>query len=653
MCGIAGFIDLNRRIKDPLHVLEEMQGCMVYRGPDDSGEWFDQSTGTGFAFRRLSIIDLSPTGHQPMVSQSGRYTIVFNGEVYNHVEISARLSALGHSFRGHSDTEVMLAAFEQWGIPKSVQMFVGMFAFAVHDRDSRNVTLCRDRMGIKPLYWGWIDEGDRRLFAFASELQCLRPLTKHRPAVNLEAIASYLRFLYVPSPLSAFHGVCKLKPGHLLEVNEQGDVREYAFWDAKEIAERASANPFRGTLQEASDQLNVLLRDAVGLRMIADVPVGAFLSGGIDSSLVVSIMQSLSRQPVRTFTISFDDERFNEGEHARRVAEHLGTVHVDQRIRGEDLQALLPRLPAMFDEPFADSSAIPTYLVSALARKEVKVSLSGDGGDELFGGYHRYISASRYWEVCKFPMLASASQFAARTVPDVAFNGIAATLARINPRFRESLGSEKLKKFLRAARSSSADELYRWFVSTSTDPVALMVQGSTEPPLRFPGIRNIPDLGNVCKELMWIDTRTYLPDDLLCKVDRASMAVSLEARVPLIDHRVAEWAWGLPQAYLYDGYKGKLLLRKLLASYVPPTLTERPKMGFGVPLAKWLRGPLKEWAGDLLAPDLVQRLGVLDPQATTKCWQQFLNNPGANPNRIWSLVMLQGWLANSRSAYSQ
>jgi asparagine synthase (glutamine-hydrolysing) len=643
MCGIAGFIDPSGLLGDPATVLERMHSCISYRGPDDSGTWHDPGSGVGFAFRRLAIMDLSSAGHQPMASESGRYTIIFNGEVFNHGEIAAQLESLGHRFRGHSDTEVMLAAFEQWGIDAAVKRFIGMFAFAVFDRESRSLSLARDRLGKKPLYWGWIGSGDRRTLLFASELWSIRAVAQDWLTINREAIASYLRFLYVPAPLSAFNEIHKVEPGQMVVVDSAGRSRIETYWDSAALAAAAVANPLRCSLEDASRELEAMLRESIRLRMVSDVPLGAFLSGGIDSSTVVALMQSLSPSPIRTYTISFDEQAFNEGDHASSVAKHLGTIHVDQRVRSKDALSLLSDLPGLFDEPFADSSALPTLLVCKLARRDVTVALSGDGGDELFGGYHRYVSADRLWALKQIPGLDRLLRTAVGLAPETLMRSTLATLGSIRPRWRGAFDSGKVRKYTTDADWRSKDHLYRTFRSIWNSPEDLLAEGHEAAPL-FPPIGTIPSGMSNIKRFMWIDTRTYLPDDLLCKVDRTSMAVSLEARVPIIDHRIVEWSWRVPDRMLYEGYRGKLLLRSVLSRYVPPRLTERRKMGFGVPIGDWLRSPLHDWASELLSEAQVERQGILKSGPVRKAWDSFKSNPRSDPNHIWALLMLQGWL---------
>jgi asparagine synthase (glutamine-hydrolysing) len=524
-----------------------------------------------------------------------------------------------------------------------------MFAFAVFDRDTGALTLCRDRLGVKPLYYGWLGTGDSRSFVFASELWSIRAIGEPWLSLDRRAVTSYLRFLCVPSQLSIFEQISKLDPGSLVTVSRQGDLSTTTYWDASALAKEAASNGVACSFEEASHRTEELLEESVRLRMVADVPVGAFLSGGIDSSLIVALMRKVATGPVRTYTISFEEGAFNEGDYARQVASHLGTMHTDHRIRHEDVLGLLPELPSLFDEPFADSSAIPTLLVSGLARRDVTVALTGDGGDELFGGYHRYISARKYWNWARHPAIAGALRLLGTAAPSAASPLLGRLAGMVWPSMGSSFGTEKFQKFTRDADWRSELHLYRLFRSIWTEPEALVIGGS-EAADPFPGLGRVPLNLSAIKRFMWIDTRSYLPDDLLCKVDRTSMAVSLEARDPMIDHRVVEWSWRLPDEWLYDGYRGKLMLRSILDRHIPRVLTDRRKMGFGVPIGDWMRGPLCEWASECLRADRIDRAGVLDPHGVALAWMRFRRDTTSDPNRVWALLMLQGWLETKPQA---
>ncbi len=663
MCGIAGFIDFSRRLAHPEPVLEAMHRCITPRGPDDHGIWFDRGTGAGFAHRRLSIVDLSPEGRQPMVSESGRYRIVFNGEVYNFPELRAELEPLGHRFRGHSDTEVMLAAVEQWGIEAAIRRFVGMFAFALHDARERVLHLVRDRVGIKPLYWGWVGPAAGSahqdlhrssapadsIFAFASELRPFLEIPGFERRIDRDALSAYMRFAYVPQPFSIWRGVHKLRPGHLLTIRlDGGAVTSTCWWNARAVAERGVADPLDLSDDEALEGLEARLRNAVELRLVADVPLGAFLSGGIDSSTVVAIMQELSPRPVKTFTIGFTENEYDEARFAREVARHLGTDHTELMLSPEETLATVPLMPEIYDEPFADSSQVPTFLVSRLARRAVTVSLSGDGGDELFGGYNRYLHGDAIWQRLRRvprPLRRGVGALVG-AVPQSALGGAYSAVSRLlPPRYRQRFAGTKFQKLAIMSGARSGDEVYRSLISMWNDPDGLVIDGR-EPleMLEAPYAAELPDL---VRRMMYADLVTYLVDDILTKVDRASMAVSLEARVPLLDHRVVEYAWRLPLRHTMGDGRGKALLRRVLERRVPRHLFERPKMGFSVPVDEWLRGPLREWAESLLAPDRLRREGFLRPEPVQREWQRYLRGL-ANHTRPWAVLMFQSWVDRYR-----
>ncbi len=652
MCGIAGFYTLNVA-SHATETLRRMSDTIAHRGPDARGEWFDAAHGIGLAHRRLAIIDLTHEGQQPMRSASGRYTIVFNGEIYNFLRIRADLESLGQRFRGHSDTEVMLAAFEQWGLQPSLRRFVGMFAFALWDAANNELTLVRDRLGKKPLYY-CLENG--RLI-FGSELKALRAFPGFRNNIDRQALALYMRYLYVPSPYTIYEGVRKLEPAHYIRFGARAhsvvEIDQQCYWSAAEVQSKAAANAAATSVEDAAQGLNELLRDAVQLRMIADVPLGAFLSGGIDSSLVVAIMQAHSSRPVRTFTIGFDEAKYNEAEHARRVARHLGTDHTEEYLRPEETLAIIPKLPRLYDEPFADSSQIPTALVCAMARKHVTVALSGDGGDEGFGGYSRYAQARGIWgRISRVPpALRRTASLSLRNVPSTVWESLARPL--------RPLASEKLRpgtlayRALRLAdrlRSPTPRELYKHLMSYWLEPGAIVV-GGKEPRTAMDDSPDSADIDHFVEQMMLVDVLTYLPDDILVKVDRASMGVALEVRAPLLDHRVLEFAWGLPLDLKLRGGRGKILLRKLLSRYLPEELFERPKAGFAVPIAQWLRGPLRDWAEDLLSERRLERDGYFTPGPVRRTWHAMLAGESEwtyGGELLWGVLMFQTWLEHQR-----
>jgi asparagine synthase (glutamine-hydrolysing) len=649
MCGLTGFWSIERDRED--HMLAQvssMNDQLAHRGPDDAGAWVDAAAGLALAARRLAIVDLSPAGHQPMLSASGRYVIAYNGEVYNFDELRPELERKGARFRGHSDTEVVLAAVEVWGVERALDGFVGMFAFALWDREERVLHLVRDRLGIKPIYYGWAGKA----LVFGSELKALRAYPHFVNEVNRDALALYFRHNYIPQPYSIYRDIQKLPPGcHLLLRASElllGRLPAPArYWTAREAAEDGSEQPFAGSEQDGVEELDRLLRDAVRLRMVADVPLGAFLSGGIDSSTVVALMQAQSSRPVKTFTIGFREDRFNEAGHGRLVSQHLGTEHTELYVTPAEALAVIPRVPELYDEPFADASQIPTYLVSALARQHVTVSLSGDGGDELFGGYAWYTRADYLWKrLRRVPLWARQTVARGiRTWPPESYNRYLAWLACWLDRDRQSDSvGEKMHKLSGTLACTTPEELHRLLISHCRQPDGLLIN-SSEPITTLTDPVHWPRLPNFMERMMFLDLVTYLPDDILTKLDRASMGVSLEARVPILDHRVVEFASRLPMAWKIRNSEGKWLLRHVLYRYVPRALVERPKMGFGIPIARWLRGPLREWAEDLLSAQRLERDGFLRPDPVRRLWSAHLAGRGQGHQSLWALLMFQAWLA--------
>jgi asparagine synthase (glutamine-hydrolysing) len=650
MCGIAGFWQSKRAAEHPLELLNRMGLALAHRGPDDAGAFHDDAVGIGMAFRRLSILDLSPEGHQPMFSASGRFAIVFNGEVYNFEELRAEHGS--HQWRGHSDTEVMLETFERWGVAAAVQRFVGMFAFALWDRQERRLYLVRDRLGIKPLYYGRMGSA----FIFASELKAIRLHPDFQAEIDHDALALYMRHNYVPSPHCIYRGLQKLQPGCMLTLDSSTNTPViHRYWSGEEVARRGQNSPLQASDTEAVDQLQQLLLAAVRSRMIADVPLGAFLSGGVDSSTVVALMQTQSRRPVKTFTIGFHEEGYNEAVDARRVAEHLHTDHTELYLTSKDALDVVPLLPSIYDEPFADSSQIPTFLVSKLARGSVTVSLSGDGGDELFGGYNRYLLIRRIWNSTKFvpaPMLNAISSLL-RAIPPASIDRAFRVL---RPFFTKSLRhgtpGNKVQKLATFFSLNSPQALYYEALSHWTNPEKL-VTDSQEPNSVRECIENL-SAGSISIEevMMLTDLLNYLPDDILTKIDRASMAVSLEARVPLLDHRVVEFAWSLPLSLKIRNRQNKWILRQVLYKYVPPGLIERPKMGFGVPIDRWLRGPLRAWAESLLSEASLSDHGLLNSDSIREKWHEHVSGQHNWQYLLWDVLVFQDWLRQQSSVRS-
>lgn len=644
MCGIAGLIETSLTMgADQLRATAARMGrTIAHRGPDDEGVWIDRGMGIALSHRRLSIVDLSKEGRQPMSSPSGRFVTVFNGEIYNYKELRDQLDLGGSSvhWRGHSDTEVLLAACDAWGIEEAIRCCNGMFALAIWDTQERILALVRDRMGEKPLYYGW----HGRAFLFASELRALKAFPGFAGTLNPEAVSAYLRFGYVPSPLSIYNGIRKLPAGQMAWITpargEAGD-RSSTYWSVP-IPEPAGGLDSR----EAVDQLHELLRDAVKMRMHADVPIGAFLSGGIDSSTVTALMQDGHSRAVRTYSIGLHEKSHDEAANAVQVARALGTAHEELYVCAQDALNVVPHIPELYSEPFADSSQVPTYLLSKLTRRHVTVALSGDGGDELFGGYVRYLQVPRLAKFCR--TAPSAVRHALAGVLEIAARPFWANLLAAGPRsLAVHFSTEHLAKLAGALRVGDEREIYRVLVSHWDNP-ALIAPGLLTASLPV----DDKELGRGCRStldrMMYMDQLTYLPDDILVKVDRASMAVGLEARVPLLDHRVVEFASRLPLSMKIRNGEGKWALRQVLYRYVNSTLVDRPKQGFGIPLAGWLRGALREWAEELLSKVALLEHGIFDPVTVRRVWEDHLAGRGNYHHRLWVVLMMQSWLRRSR-----
>ncbi len=653
MCGLTGFLGDKFDASGGESVLRCMCNTIIRRGPDDAGYWSDSEQHIGLGHRRLSIVDLSPAGHQPMVSASGRYVIAFNGEIYNHLRLRGELEPPPSSplftkggvieWRGHSDTETLLAGIEAWGLEATLKKSIGMFALALWDKQTQTLTLARDRIGEKPLYYGWQGSGDARSFLFGSELKALKAHPVFNAEIDRGALCLLLRHNYIPAPYSIYQGIAKLEPRCLLSVSlAQPEPRIWKYWDAVEAARAGVAEPFSGTPGQAVDALEILVKDAVRQQMMADVPLGAFLSGGIDSSTVVALMQAQSSRPVKTFTIGFNEEGYNEAVHAKAVAAHLGTEHTELYVTPEQAMEVIPKLPNLYCEPFADSSQIPTFLVSQLAKQHVTVSLSGDAGDELFCGYNRYqLTASLWGKISTIPL--PMRRLAAKGITAIS-PAVWDSLGRMIPgSARWSALGDKLHKGAGVLSSRSVDELYLGMVSLAQNPADCVIDG-VEPPTHLTGLR--PELGelNTVERMMALDTISYLPDDILVKVDRAGMGVSLEGRVPFLDHRIVEFAWSLPLEYKLREGQTKWPLRQVLYRHVPRELIDRPKMGFGVPLHDWLRGPLRDWAENLLGEERLQREGYFHPAPIRQIWAEHLSGRRNWMARLWCVLMFQAWL---------
>jgi asparagine synthase (glutamine-hydrolysing) len=644
MCGLAGFWNPDSTL--PATGLHDAAGRMtdaiVHRGPDDRGTWVDEGAGIALGFRRLAILDLSPAGHQPMVSRDERFVVTFNGEIYNYQDLRAELEGLGARFRGTSDTEVMLAGIERWGPEATFARLWGMFAIVLWDRQERTLWMARDRLGKKPLYYGWANG----TFLWGSELKALRAHPACPTRISPAAQAAFLRFAYVPGPQCIYEGLQKLLPGAYARVKPGEAPRVTRYWDPRDVVEAGTRH--RSTLDDtaAVEELDQLLRDATRRRMVADVPLGAFLSGGIDSSTVVALMQAESPRPVRTFTIGFDEAGYDEAQDAKAVAAHLGTAHTELYVTAEEARAVIPRLGRMFDEPFADSSQIPTFLVSQMARRDVTVAVSGDGGDEVFGGYNRYLFAPRV--VARTAGVPGwARQSAGHLLTSVApstWDALGRIGGRVSGALRQKALGDKLHKLGTAIAAPAPDDLYLSLVSQWQTPPTVVPEGETSALLHDDRVHAVAP--GFVERMMLLDTMTYLPDDILAKVDRASMAVSLEARAPLLDHRVVEWAWRQPIERRIRAGQGKWALRQVLKRYVPDTLVDRPKAGFAIPVHAWLRGPLRPWAEALLTEKAL-REAALEPAPIRRAWQEHVSGQANHLPRLWTVLMWQAWRAEA------
>ncbi|KVP02305.1 asparagine synthase (glutamine-hydrolyzing) [Burkholderia ubonensis] len=655
MCGIDGFLNSAAFDEETARAtLARMTASLAHRGPDAQGTWLDAQAGIALGHRRLAIVDLSVHGRQPMASVCGRFVLVFNGEIYNHRALRAELERTGRApaWRGHSDTEVLLAAIAAWGVEAALRRATGMFAVALWNRESRVLTLARDRIGEKPLYYGRIGDA----LVFASELKALRSFPGFDGAIDRDALCLYLRQSSVPAPYTIYRGIRKLPPGTFIQFEHARDTpRARAYWTLEHAIEAGRAEPFEGTAQEAVGLLDGILRKAVAQQMEADVPLGAFLSGGVDSSAIVALMQAQSAAPVDTFTIGFHEAGYDEAGYAKAVARHLGTRHTELYVTADHALAVVPKLPSIYDEPFSDASQIPTFLVAELTRRHVKVSLSGDGGDELFGGYTRYFLTPRLWRKL-------------HRVPAAVRARIAAALHALRPDHADQLAAvaqsawsgaearetpprigDRLHKLGHVMTADSRIGLYRLLMSAVHHPERIALAGQ-EPPTPLDTASAWPADLTFAEQAMAIDTLTYLPTDILTKVDRAAMAVSLETRMPFLDHHVVEFAWRLPAALRLPDGRSKVLLRRLLDAYVPASLIDRPKQGFCAPIDHWLRGSLRDWAQTLLHPARLREEGFFDAAAVERLWRQHQTGRMNWQHQLWTVLMFQAWLEAQRAA---
>lgn len=638
MCGITGFWQFSRSSSGFAldRIVQEMADQLISRGPDSSGVWVDPDSHLAFGHRRLSIVDLSETGHQPMRSSSGRFVITYNGEVYNAPELSQDLQKKGFVFRGTSDTEVILAACEAYGVEEATQKLIGMFAFALWDIKDKKLYLVRDRLGIKPLYWGL----HQNTLFFGSQVKSFKPHPLWRPEIRREILPSYFRFGYIPGPSSIYQDIQKLSPGCIAIIERPEKITIKPYWSMQEVIQQQQSQPYHFSTKEWIDQLENLLKDAVKRCMVSDVPVGAFLSGGIDSSTVAALMQTQSSTPIQTFSIGFHEENYNEAHHAATIAQHLGTHHHELYLKPQEALDIIPTIPEWCDEPFADSSQVPTFLVSQLAQKHLKVCLSGDGGDEFFAGYDRYFFANRLWNrLSLLPLhLRKIASWGLESITPQQWD----FLNTLIPGHKERpLIGDKLHKLAPLLTRLTHKDLYLNLISLWNKPESLVCDVQEE--LFFPWKMNTnyPQLSFI-EEMQFIDSQTYLPDDILSKVDYASMAVSLESRVPLLDHRVVEFAWRIPLELKLKHPQGKWILREVLKRYVPQNLIDRPKIGFGVPIDQWLRGALRPWAEELLSESSLKQSGLhADP--IRQRWKDHLSGTRNWQYSLWPVLMFQAW----------
>ncbi len=654
MCGITGIFG-NLRKEEFDSSIHEMSATLNHRGPDDAGTWINEENGVAFGHQRLSIIDLSSAGHQPMVSHCGRFTTVFNGEIYNHLQLRDKLntSANKQSWKGHSDTETLVTAFSQWGIEKTLQQLVGMFAIAVWDFKEKRLFLIRDRFGEKPLYYGW----SNGVFLFGSELKALQKYKRFSNQIDRGALSLYMKYMYVPTPYSIFKDIYKLEPGCILQIDkgtkpptlplfapfrDQG-INIAQWYSISNMAQAGQKNLITDQ-NDAVDLIEKTLLESVRSQLISDVPLGAFLSGGIDSSVITALMQKVCKDPVKTFTIGFEESSFNEAIYAKEVSRHLGTEHHELYVTSSDAFKVIPHLPTLYDEPFADSSQIPTYLASKLARESVTVSLSGDAGDELFGGYNRYLWGSRVWNKVRWmPLIV-------RQTLGVAINKISVntwdSIGNSLPNSsRVSLMGDKAHRMAHRLKNvKSLDDVYHSLVTEGYKEDGLVVNDKAALITKLDNNDIVSGIVDSEHRMMLLDSLTYLPDDILTKVDRAAMGVSLETRIPFLDYRVAELAWRLPLDTKINNGETKWPIRQVLYKYVPKVLIERPKAGFAIPVGQWIRGPLREWAADLLNEERIRREGYFNPELVQQLWQQHLSGKYDWTPRLWAILMFQAWL---------
>ena len=651
MCGISGFY--SKSLSNFDHTIKKMSSAIMHRGPDNSGIWQDKSAGVVFGHQRLSILDLSSAGHQPMKSNSERFIITYNGEIYNHKEIRKEIEIKNRyiKWKSNSDTETLLESIETFGLELALNKISGMFAFALWDQQEGSLTLARDRIGEKPLYFGWQGTNENKVFLFSSELKALKAHPEFKAQVNRESVALQLRYNYIPAPYSIYKDIYKLLPGHYLQL-KNNDLKKNllpkskVYWSLIQKAIEGNKHQFKHSQIEIQNNLEICLRDSIKKQMISDVPLGAFLSGGIDSSTVVALMQSQQTDPVKTFTIGYNEDDYSEAKYAKKIAKHLGTDHTELYISAQSAREIIPRLPTIYDEPFSDSSQIPTYLVSHLAKQNVKVALSGDGGDELFCGYNRYTMSKKFLDIFRFVPISMRKIFSSgiNLISPIKWDRISKIIPGINqyPNF-----GDKIHKAAKILQAKNLFEMY-YILCTNWENLSEVVINSNGSNFDFDKFdEELKNLNNQ-EQMMAIDFISYLPNDILTKVDRSAMSLSLETRMPLLDHELIEHVWKIPHSFKYREGNGKWIFRQILNKYVPKDLTERPKMGFGVPIDSWLRGPLREWAENLINENRLRREGYYNPALIIKKWKEHLSGKKNWQSDLWNVLMFQSWVDTNK-----